>query len=361
MVVCPNCGNEANYIEQYKRHYCYTCKEYLPVQETEQAPVTQPVQEKQEIETKPVENTPAEKTTPAPKVEEKKKPNIKPLIIAAGAIITIVIIAAIILVPKTLGETGSEEAPAMNSRLTEFTNLYSTYQSITGTTYLYYIFDHNSTETSIINPADVSTYYSSAEVYIKLTGRDFVSGVEWDSYNCETSGCTLDIENESILSRKEDNILYDSIQTTCSYCSCAIRKFNEPEDFGSDITLSKYQELSYFINNDYAADSSTESSNINGSACQMFNFEINPPIKYYDPFYDVENFNSLNYTVCLDENGIPLYFRQTIIYEGLTKEYTDIYEAYKISKTNEEIINKDFFGQPFNSATLTDVSQCIDW
>jgi len=26
---CPTCGNDCNYIEQYKRHYCYNCKEYL--------------------------------------------------------------------------------------------------------------------------------------------------------------------------------------------------------------------------------------------------------------------------------------------------------------------------------------------
>ena len=26
---CPRCGNPATWIEQYKRWYCYTCKEYL--------------------------------------------------------------------------------------------------------------------------------------------------------------------------------------------------------------------------------------------------------------------------------------------------------------------------------------------
>jgi len=26
--LCPVCGNESTYIEQYKRHYCYNCKEY---------------------------------------------------------------------------------------------------------------------------------------------------------------------------------------------------------------------------------------------------------------------------------------------------------------------------------------------
>ena len=28
-LTCPRCGNPATWIEQYKRWYCYTCKEYL--------------------------------------------------------------------------------------------------------------------------------------------------------------------------------------------------------------------------------------------------------------------------------------------------------------------------------------------
>lgn len=32
MVKCPTCGGEANYIQQYNRYYCYTCKKYLPQQ-----------------------------------------------------------------------------------------------------------------------------------------------------------------------------------------------------------------------------------------------------------------------------------------------------------------------------------------
>jgi len=27
--LCPNCGKPATYIQQYQRHYCYNCKEYV--------------------------------------------------------------------------------------------------------------------------------------------------------------------------------------------------------------------------------------------------------------------------------------------------------------------------------------------
>ena len=31
--VCPTCGNDSKYIEQYGRWYCYNCKTYLPAEE----------------------------------------------------------------------------------------------------------------------------------------------------------------------------------------------------------------------------------------------------------------------------------------------------------------------------------------
>jgi ribosomal protein S27AE len=47
---CPTCDNEANFIEQYDRWYCYTCQKYLPepVVEPEPSPIPEPVVETKE-------------------------------------------------------------------------------------------------------------------------------------------------------------------------------------------------------------------------------------------------------------------------------------------------------------------------
>ena len=34
--VCPKCGGEPKYVEQYKRYYCYTCNEYMEPTEKEE-------------------------------------------------------------------------------------------------------------------------------------------------------------------------------------------------------------------------------------------------------------------------------------------------------------------------------------
>jgi ribosomal protein S27AE len=39
---CPTCDNEASFIEQYDRWYCYTCQQYLPKVEPEQQPAPEP-------------------------------------------------------------------------------------------------------------------------------------------------------------------------------------------------------------------------------------------------------------------------------------------------------------------------------
>ncbi len=49
--VCPKCGGEPNYVEQYKRYYCYTCSEYV---EPEMKKVEEPEMKKVEEKPEPV-------------------------------------------------------------------------------------------------------------------------------------------------------------------------------------------------------------------------------------------------------------------------------------------------------------------
>ncbi|MBN1923990.1 MAG: hypothetical protein JW791_04500 [Nanoarchaeota archaeon] len=499
MVVCPKCGKEASYIEQYDRHYCFDCKEYLPIQPK---PVAEPKTEESKPEQKETksEEISLDEIRNIGKKEEKKKPNYLPFIIM-GIIIVIGVSGFILFntiglsnifqtsdlitqqIPNPVIENITMLGPvplyniSYNNSYTqlleynissddiliqllrykfdtcptspvssycqdfiqafecndwwgfinedydyeELTSTYSlllthndlgkqvicvdsniettktvcswflenTYscsdftEVVTETTptitvgsdfttfydnfitisdnYLYYEIQHNSTTTNLYDVNDIDLYYSIIENYLNLNNGDFKSGLEWDSYGCNNNECSLDAENEAMLSKKEGNLLYDGIQSTCSYCSCPILNFNEPDDYGSDSVLSKYEELNYFITNDYVISFTSEDSNINGNICQMFSFEITPPTLYYQYFRDVEIFNSLTYNICLDENGIPIYFRQEYSYEGTFNEYLDVYEAYKIFKTNEEIMNKQFFEQTFDSWTLEDTSECIDW
>jgi predicted amidophosphoribosyltransferase len=57
--ICPTCGNEAKYIEQYGRNYCYNCQQYLPDQASEPKPILEPEPEPQkEPEMQPVPSAP---------------------------------------------------------------------------------------------------------------------------------------------------------------------------------------------------------------------------------------------------------------------------------------------------------------
>lgn len=46
MAFCPNCGRQMEYIAQYSRYYCHTCRNYaVPRQQQQQQP--QPQQQRQ--------------------------------------------------------------------------------------------------------------------------------------------------------------------------------------------------------------------------------------------------------------------------------------------------------------------------